>query len=57
MKEKINELKNICSTSLEVALKAHLENSTLKTLDCANASTETTDFYINLEKENCKASA
>lgn len=51
------ELKEICSIVLKEAIIEHLKTSSIKTLDFANASTKTTDFYINFEKEHCKVSA
>lgn len=57
MKQTLLEIKEIYSIVLKKAILEHLKTSSIKTLDFANASTETTDFYINLEKENCKVSA
>ena len=57
MKNKLKELQSVCSVVLAEAISEHLKTSSIKTFDFANASTETTDFYINKEKKNCKKSA
>ncbi len=54
IKQTLTDLKQTTAAILKIALEEHLKTSSLKTLDCANASTKTTDFYIKQEKQNEK---